>query len=500
MPAARIIDAAADLDPAVIRQVAAGLPLRLGPALARQVQSQCDLAAAALRAGAPAYGVTTGMGALSDVRLSDADQRAHQRNLLVGRATGGPPWLPAADVRAIFAVRLRTFLSGDAAVSARLCQRLTDFLAAGIVPAVPRDGAGCAGEIIQLSHCFGPLAGIGAVLRAGGSADLPAGSASRLSSTTSPAADALAGQGLEPYELGPKEGLALLAGVPGATALSLLAEAEARSVTAMMTAAAALSIAAIGAPADPYCAACGRGDDVLSDVLGQIRTLTEPAGPARMLQAPVSFRVTGLVLAQVLRAVSAVAAAVSRALTGVTDSPAFLDGRFVGTAGFYGIDLAAQCDQLAAAITHAAEVAAARVHRLLDPRVTGLPAQLALRPGPDAGLVAVHKRAAGEVHMMRRLAMPTATGLIETSGGQEDVQTFAWEAAVNLRSALRRARTVVACEALTAFQAASLAAWPLPPGCLQLLGRLASVVDPINGDRQFGPDIELLRDGQWLTG
>ena len=80
------------------------------------------------------------MGALSGVLLTEAEQRAHQRNLLIGRATGGPPWLPEADVRAIIAVRLRTFLSGDAAVSSALCQRLAEFLAAGIVPAVPREG------------------------------------------------------------------------------------------------------------------------------------------------------------------------------------------------------------------------------------------------------------------------------------------------------------------------------------------------------------------------
>ena len=44
-----------------------------------------------LRAGAPVYGVNTGMGALSGVRLTGAQQREHQRNLLLARATGGPP-------------------------------------------------------------------------------------------------------------------------------------------------------------------------------------------------------------------------------------------------------------------------------------------------------------------------------------------------------------------------------------------------------------------------
>ncbi len=59
-------------------------------------------------------------------------------------------------------MRLRTFLSGDAGVSALLCQRLADFLAAGTsYPAVPAQAAGTAGEILALAHAFGPLAGIG---------------------------------------------------------------------------------------------------------------------------------------------------------------------------------------------------------------------------------------------------------------------------------------------------------------------------------------------------
>ena len=49
---------------------------------------------------------------------------------------------------------------------------------------------------------------------------------------------------------------------------------------------------------------------------------------------------------------------------------------------------------------------------------------------------------------MRRLATATPVGLIETSGGQEDVQSFAWQAADKLLAALRHARAVTACELL----------------------------------------------------
>jgi histidine ammonia-lyase len=147
-------------------------------------------------------------------------------------------------------------------------------------------------------------------------------------------------------------------------------------------------------------------------------------------------------------------------------------------------------------------VAAARLHRLMDPAVTGLPAQLARDPGPQAGLAPVHKRAAGEVHAMRRVAAATPVGLIETSGGQEDVQSFAWEAAGKLRTALRHARAVTACELLAGYQAAALSGWPAqagppPAGCRALLDWLSGIVDPIDGDRPFGEDLERLIGAPW---
>jgi histidine ammonia-lyase len=471
-----------ELGPGLIGPIADGRPVALAPSLLDGVQRQCERARAALAGGGPVYGVNTGMGALSGVTLTDGQQRAHQRNLMLARAVGGPPWLPPGDVRAIFAVRLRTFLNGDAGVSAALCQRLADVLNAGLAPAVPRGGVGSAGEIIPLAHAFGPLVGIGSLL-----ADHPGG--------IRDAAGGLTMAGLSAFPLGPKEGIALIAGHPGATALAIRRAADADGLIDAMAAAAALGAAAAGASRDPWAAATARGDGVLAGVLARLRAIAgEQARPAA-LQPPVSFRVAGLVLAHATRSAAALTEAAERALAGVTDSPAFLEGRFTGTAGFHGLDLAAHCDQLTVALVHAAEVAAARIARLLDPAVTGLSAQLAVTPGPDAGLVTVHKRATGEVHAMRRLALATPVGLIETSGGQEDVQSFGWEAAENLRQAVHGARVVTACELLTAGHAAVLAAAagrPAPAGAAPTVAWLAGLVPAVTGDRPFGADIERL--------
>jgi histidine ammonia-lyase len=467
----------------LLRAVAAGQGVSIAPGLLAAVQRRCDQARVALRDGQPVYGVNTGLGALSAVRLTEQQQLSHQRNLLLARATGGPPWLDPPEVRAVVMTRLLTFLTGDAAVSGALCQRLAEVLNRGLIPAVPRTGSGSAGETMPLAHAFGPVAGLGQVLGPDGA--------------LRPAHAALRDRGLSEFRLGPKEGIALIQGVPGATALCVLRLGEAAALAALMEAAAALSIVAARAPRDPYRAACGRGDDVLAAVLGRLREAAGEEPSPRSLQAPVSFRVAGPVLSQVARAAAALEAAAARALTGVTDSPAWLDGRFTGTAGYHGIDLSAHCDQLTAAFCHAAEVAAARLHRLMDPAVTGLPAQLAREPGPHAGLTPVHKRAAGEVRAMRGLAGATAVGLIETSGGQEDAQSFAWEAAEKLRAALRHARAVTACELLAGYQATALSGRAPAPGCRPLLDWLAAIVGPIEGDRTFGQDLEHLIEASY---
>ncbi|MFF0271616.1 aromatic amino acid lyase [Kribbella sp. NPDC004536] len=436
-----MINEPSDLDPA------GSEPIELAPALLDHLAAVRAEALQTLESGDPVYGVNTGMGNLSKVRLSEEAQRRHQRNLLRGRAVGGPPWLPSEEARAVLIGRLRTFLTGDAAVSVELIHQLVALINNGEVPKIPAEGAGSAGEIIPLAHAFASL------------------------------------------DPGPKEGIALLAGIPGATGRAALAVTRVRRLADQLTAVGAGAIAVAGANRDPYQAVAARGDEVLAAELSRLRELAGDEQQPRSLQAPVSFRVAGQVVAHVRRTLQQLDDAVERAFDGVTDSPAYLDGEFVGTAGFHGLDLTAYCDHLTVALAHAAEVSTARLHRLLDPSVTGLTAQLARDPGPQAGLVAVHKRAVATTHQLRRLTLPTAISTAETSNGQEDVQTFSWEAVGNLGEAIRRTRETTACELLAVRQAFALSGRPIPPGLRPLLQAVDEVVPPIDTDRPFGEDL-----------
>ncbi|GAA0611693.1 aromatic amino acid lyase [Kribbella sandramycini] len=462
-------------------------PIELAQPLLDQLAATRTAALATLAAGAPVYGVNTGMGALSKVRLTAAEQAVHQRNLLLARAVGGPPWLDPTETRAVLLARLRTLLAGDPAVSVELIHHLVAFINSGQLPQIPASGAGSAGEIIPLAHAMTPLV-----------TGAEEGPSPRIepAERTAPAAlgggaggDEEADRPEASFALGPKEGIALLAGIPGATGRAALHASRARRLADHLTCVAAGAIAVVRANRGPYSELAGRGDEVLAGELGRLRELAGVEGEPRGLQAAVSFRVAGQVGAYVRRAIGDLDDAVERAFAGVMDSPAYLGGEFVGTAGFHGIELTAYCDHLVSALAHAAEVSAARLHRLLDPAVTGLNAQLAFVPGPQAGLVAVHKRAVATTHRLRRCALPTGIGTVETSNGQEDVQSFSWEAVGNLGEAIRLAREVTACELLAVYQAHLLAKRPLPPGLLQAT---ADVVPPIEADRPFGQDLTRL--------
>jgi len=420
------------------------------------------------------------MGASSGVLLDAQAQSRHQDTLMSARAVGSRPWLGPAEARALLGARLRTLLHPEAAVSPGLCQQLVALLDADVVPAVPARGGGAAGEIIPMAHVGAVLLGTGQVLDAAGG--------------TAEASPTLAAAGIVPRGFAAKEGVAFLEGIAGLTGLAIVHAAAARDLVSPVVTVLAAELALARASRDPLHPALGRGDPELAALLVVLRALCGE-GPGRALQAPVSLRVTPTALAVLTRAVVSVDASVDRALGGLTDSPAHLDGRFVGTAGFAGTDLTAAVCALTTAVVHLVDLGAARLHRMLDDKVTGLPRQLSDTPGVHAGMVAVHKRAAGVAHRLRRFAPPALIGSIETSLGQEDVQSFGFEAVECLAEAVDGLRDVLACELLAISQARRLGPPEIVPRALRGdLDALDAVLPAGTGDRPYGRDLDQIRE------
>src|SRR5437899_8211391 len=103
------------------------------------------------------YGLTTGVGALKNVRIPPADARQLQRNLLMSHAVGVGPPLPEELVRAGMLVRVNQFCQGTSGVSLVVAERLVDLLNHDVCAWVPEKGSlGASGDLAPSAH-LGPV-------------------------------------------------------------------------------------------------------------------------------------------------------------------------------------------------------------------------------------------------------------------------------------------------------------------------------------------------------
>lgn len=475
------------LDLELYRRIVGGEAVEIAPAALSLVDERRAAMLGALDAGTPAYGVTTGLGYFSNRAVAPADRAALQRSILLGRAVGvGPPY-PREVVRGVMLLRLTGFLSGDAGVSAELCQLLAERLNDGWTPYVPVGPHGSAGEVIPLSHLFQTLVGGGFVLEDGRAV---------------PAAEALANRGAEPYEPGLKEGLALVNGAPFAPAVAFDALERARPLLEHATLAAALAAALVGASSRPFSPRIGRLKGDNGQLLVHERLLELLAGGDwdDRPQTPVSYRVAPQVHGAVLDVLEAVESQLEREVKAVTDSPLYLladEGEpegFYPTGNFHSQAIAFGLDALAIAFAQLANLAEKRLHRLLDTRFSGMPEQLAREPGTQTGASVLHKAVVALCAENRLLAAPASVNAADTSAGQEDFQAFAFLAAEKLRRLLDNVELVLAYELVALKQAQSLREERLPPPLARACELLGSAVSPLVEDRPLAPDVERMRE------
>jgi histidine ammonia-lyase len=177
----------------------------------------------------PHYGISTGFGALATTFIP-ADQRAQlQRSLIRSHAAGTGPEIETEVVRGLMAQRLSTLMTGRTGVRSVVVEAYAAVLNAGLTPIVYEYGSlGCSGDLAPLAHCALVLMGEGRVRNREGDA---------LES-----ADALAAAGITPVELREKEGLALINGTDGMTAMLVLAIEDIRHLLRVADIALSISV------------------------------------------------------------------------------------------------------------------------------------------------------------------------------------------------------------------------------------------------------------------
>ncbi|MEV0595974.1 histidine ammonia-lyase [Nonomuraea cavernae] len=448
----------------------------------------------------PAYGISTGFGALATRHIDPALRTQLQRSLVRSHAAGNGPEVETEVVRALMLLRLHTLATGHTGIRPATAKTLAALISAGITPVVHEYGSlGCSGDLAPLAHAALTLMGEGVVRDASG----------ELTS----AAEALKQAGIEPVELAAKEGLALINGTDGMLGMLILAIDDLTGLIRTADVSAAMSVEALlgtdrvfahelqALRPQPGQALSAANMVKILQNSGVMESHRDPEACTRVQDA-YSLRCAPQV-AGAARDTIAHAANVARwELASAVDNPAVLaDGRVESNGNFHGAPLAYVLDFLAIVAADVASMSERRTDRFLDvARNHGLPAFLADDPGVDSGHMIAQYTQAAIVSELKRLAVPASVDSIPSSAMQEDHVSMGWSAARKLRRSVDGLARVLAVEVLTAARALDLRAPLQPaPATAAVVKALREAVPGPGPDRFLAPEIEsavrLVADG-----
>ncbi|MGH9297576.1 MAG: histidine ammonia-lyase [Acidimicrobiales bacterium] len=484
--------------------IARGAPARFAGGVGARVEASRDVVELALASGEVVYGVTTGFGSLADVSLAPEQASALQHGLIRSHAVAVGNELSTTEVRAMLALRAHVLGLGCSGVRLQVAERFVELLNHGILPVVPEQGSlGASGDLAPLAHLALGAVGEGRV-RVGASPE------------PVPAKEALAQAGLAPIVLEAKEGLALINGTQGMTAIGVLAADRASNIAKAADIAASLTIEAIlgtDRAFDPRVVALRPhpGQQAAARNLVRLVSGSEILASHRdghhIVQDAYSIRCAPQVHGALRDVLAATARTLEIELASVSDNPIVLteDGEIVSCGNFHGQPVAHACDSLAAAIVGLGSISERRLYRLLDNKTSnGLPPFLVAQAGVNSGFMVCQYTAASLVSESKSLAHPAAVDSITSSAGQEDHVSMGMIAARHARECVRNVEAVIALEVLAGAQGCELRG-PLAPasGTAAAVAAMRRRVAHLDHDRELKPDvdaaIELVASGELVS-
>jgi histidine ammonia-lyase len=455
-------------------------PVALAEEAAERNRAARTAIAALIGRDEPLYGVTTGVGALRDRTIAEADRERLQWNLLRSHAVSAGPPLSPELVRAGMVVRANQLGAGGAGTAPELLDRLVAALNDNVTPFTRELGSLGTGDLPGLADVALALLGDGRVWRDGNLEDAPA-----------PAA---------PVRLGLRDALGFMSSNALTVGRATLLWLDCRALHDACLAVAALSFEALDADqivlSEPVQQATGAAGQ--SAVAARMRALLarpEAATPrrGRLVQDPYPFRVLPQVDGVCRDALDALEEVLGRELNARTENALIASGQAFPNGNFHAAELSGALDRLRAALAQSASLMAARVSALFDPRMSGLPPFLAGDPGPESGMMMVEYTAHAAAEA-RSLAIPMAAQSVYASLGVESHASLAATAARRTGEVLEVMRALVAAELAVAVRALRLGArTPVGAGTSELFAAACEVLPAAIEDRRFTEEIEAAR-------
>ncbi len=493
-----------------------GTPIALSPQAQRRLRASRRLVERWVHTGETVYGVTTGFGEFSNVRISTRDNEKLQENLIRSHAAGAGEPLPPEVVRAMMVLRVNALAKGYSGVRTETVQQLVKMVNAGVVPVIPSQGSvGASGDLVQLAHLVLSMMGKGRVWEWDGSRGAREqrgwGDGEVGSMKTVSASAALKKHRLKSVRLTAKEGIALINGTQMMTAYVALTVWHAKRLLRLADIAAGLSVEALRGSDTPFDERIHNlrpyaGQKAVAKNLRRLMEGSEIRESHRYNDPRVQDAYSLRCVPQVHGASRDVVAYVEHLLAiemnAATDNPLIipaLTGRGVHLEGgnFHGQPMAFAADFLAIALSEVANISERRIERLVNGSLSGLPRFLTANGGLNSGLMIAQYTAASIVSENKVLSHPASVDSIPTSANQEDHNSMGSIGAQKAWRVLQNVQRVIAIELLCAAQALDFtrtmnSKQPMKAGRGTEIAYhfLRKYIKHLNEDRVLHPDIQ----------
>jgi histidine ammonia-lyase len=395
-----------------LRAIWGGAPVGLASGAWDAIDTAAACVGKILESGRTVYGVNTGFGLLAQTRIPDDRLADLQRNLVMSHSCGLGADLPRPVVRLAMATKVVGLARGHSGVRREVVERLLALLEGDALPCIPSQGSvGASGDLAPLGHLSAAMLGEGRI---------------DLKGTIMSAGEALRALGLEPLELGPKEGLALINGTQISTAVALDTLFAAERIFASALISGALSLDALKGTDVAFDRRIheARGQPGQIEVAASLKRLMEGSeirhshDDCQRVQDPYSFRCQPQVMGACLDLMRNVSRTLEIEANAVTDNPLLFpeSGDFLSGGNFHAEPVAFAADTLAMAMCEVGSLSERRTAVLVDPKMSGLPPFLVEDSGVNSGFMIAQVTAAALVSENKSLAWPASVDTVPTSG------------------------------------------------------------------------------------
>lgn len=430
------------------------------------------------------YGINTGFGILASTKISEEDTRILQHKILQSHSVGVGDPVPHDIAKLMLITKVHSLAKGFSGVQLSTIERILWMIENDVIPVVPEKGSvGASGDLAPLAHLFLPLIGLGEVFIKG----------KRMKSM-----EALQQFKLQPIQLGPKEGLALINGTQFILAYAVKAVERLHNCLEAADIIGAMSLEALTGTKAPF-------DERLHElrpfngnklVAQRLRTLLKDSAIMQShvdcgrVQDPYSLRCMPQVHGASRNAWLHLKELTEIELNSVTDNPIIFSADDTISGGnFHGQPLALPLDYACFAAAEVGNISDRRCYLLLEGK-WGLPMLLMRNVGLNSGFMIPQYTTAALVTENKTLCFPSSADSIPTSLGQEDHVSMGSISSRKLNKVLDNLEYILSIELLSACQAIEFRRPLRSSGILEFAhGYVRQFVGFAEEDRIFADDI-----------